>query len=919
MPDFRLLASALRLITVFAWVVYRSAEAGEQPKPVLAKFLLHDYLNRDWRNELIKFAVDPGLIGQKDVVLLDTGGLPVPFQWVTGSTAGIAFLASVPAFGKVEYRLVGGQRSEIRGQRSGDGGIIIKNQPDSVELGNENIGIRLNKGSKGLTQGPIGGIRLTSGKWVGEGELRWRIGGAPGTAMLPDCQIKIVANGPVFAEVESDYAFSDHQFWRLRFRVIAGEPVVLVDEQFNGPPEASYRMRLGAGFNPDHVFWRNDRVGSTKALSNVAADSAFVLEPWLEWWQPMHGNWLALYREDGSDVLAVGAREAACWVQPDKTTWKTEVKFDKADAALEFQLHGFERKWMFIALPKESALRPSKESAPLPQQYLIKHGDIPLDRVKDYALEWPDAGLPHPRLFVTAEELRAFRAHFQVESNHLAQLRQSAVFMHSLDDYIACILATGDPGVERRLADFASKQLQSAVDLYVRQAIYPTLGCLPHEHYNEAAPALNALDAVMQQGVLLADERQRILAQLAFLGYTLASPSVHSPERGFKANPNMTTAIRCELAVLACLISDHPKAREWAGMGIAEMANELEHWTGPNGGWLEAPHYATVALDSIVSLALALRQTGFSDQDWTLHPKLKDAVRWLACISTPPDSRLGGQRRLPEIGNTPTGERTCLTGWLARFWGQKDPVFAKQMQWMWREQGSFTRPGIGGLYPGVIGYSALMFDPSISAEAPHWESEWFPEAGAVFRAHFPGDYETYLHYIQGRLHQHYDYDEGSFILWGKGQPLCEDFGYYGRAPAADHNRVDDGFPEVLGSEGKINEFVSGEAIDYLHGERAGWHRQILFVKDKDCLGPNYFIIRDTLTNGRPADWRIWLATDTIPGSSVSASTSTLNSQPYGPPPHSRPVRSGPGGLLLGDLLRHAVNRGALSNQRRLRV
>ena len=110
------------------------------------------------------------------------------------------------------------------------------------------------------------------------------------------------------------------------------------------------------------------------------------------------------------------------------------------------------------------------------------------------------------------------------------------------------------------------------MDLYVRQVTHPTQGAYPHENFNRDTPALNALDAVLQPGVLSAGERQRVRAQLAFLGYTLASPSVHSPERGFKANPNMTTAIRSELGVLACLISDHPKAREWAQMGIAEMA-----------------------------------------------------------------------------------------------------------------------------------------------------------------------------------------------------------------------------------------------------------------------------------------------------------------------------------------------------------
>jgi hypothetical protein len=113
------------------------------------------------------------------------------------------------------------------------------------------------------------------------------------------------------------------------------------------------------------------------------------------------------------------------------------------------------------------------------------------------------------------------------------------------------------------------------------------------------------------------------------------------------------------------------------------------------------------------------------------------------------------------------------------------------------------------------------------------------------------------------MHQHYDYDEGSFILWGQGRPLCEDFAYYGRAAAADHSRVDDGFHEQLGNEGRIKEFASG-TVDYLRGERAGWHRQILFAKDDDPLGPNYFVIRDSVVSGREADWRVWVATDEAP-------------------------------------------------------
>jgi hypothetical protein len=370
-------------------------------------------------------------------------------------------------------------------------------------------------------------------------------------------------------------------------------------------------------------------------------------------------------------------------------------------------------------------------------------------------------------------------------------------------------------------------------------------------------------DLVLGSRALTAEERQRINAQLAYLAYTLASPNFISPERGFSANPNMTTSARGMLGLMACTIPSHPAARAWADLAVGEIRSELDQWCDAEGGWLEAPHYMTVSMDSIVALSLALRESGLTDTAWEFHPKLRKTAQWLAQISSPPDARLKGDRHMPEIGNTYLGERTCLAGWMARIWREKDPAFASNMQWMWKAHGSPRTLGIGGAYPATQGYGFLMFDEAIPAAPPAWGSHVFPDTGAVFRAHFPSERETYMHYVQGKMHQHYDYDEGSFILWGKGQPLCEDFGYYGRAAAADHSRIDDGFVEQLNNEGRIQEFAAG-AVDYLRGERAGWHRQILFVKDADPLGPNYFVVRDSVVSGRPFDWRVWVAASEPP-------------------------------------------------------
>src|ERR1035441_3562649 len=97
MSDLRFLLSAFCfLLLMLGFLDCPPVQAADRPKAVLARFSLRDYLNRDWHNELVTFKVDASLVGRRDVVLLDADQHPVPFQWQTSSTAGIAFLASMP-------------------------------------------------------------------------------------------------------------------------------------------------------------------------------------------------------------------------------------------------------------------------------------------------------------------------------------------------------------------------------------------------------------------------------------------------------------------------------------------------------------------------------------------------------------------------------------------------------------------------------------------------------------------------------------------------------------------------------------------------------------------------------------------------------------------------------------------------------
>jgi hypothetical protein len=248
------------------------------------------------------------------------------------------------------------------------------------------------------------------------------------------------------------------------------------------------------------------------------------------------------------------------------------------------------------------------------------------------------------------------------------------------------------------------------------------------------------------------------------------------------------------------------------------------------------------------------------------HENLKKAILWLAKISTPPDPRFKSLRHLPPIGNTWLFETSCLFGYMAKAYRDRDPDFANTMRWMWEQQGRPMHPGIGGSYPTTAGYREVLVDIEPAQRPPKWGSELFPGSGAILRSGFPGNRETQLYLVQGPLHEHYDHDQGSFELWGKGRPLCLDFGYNGSAPAWQHNRVDIGNLLETFSEGEIVSFDNQSWSDYIHSRLSTWNRQVIFVKDKDPLGPNYFVMRDSLALMmlRSGKWWLWLNTEVDP-------------------------------------------------------
>jgi len=199
---------------------------------------------------------------------------------------------------------------------------------------------------------------------------------------------------------------------------------------------------------------------------------------------------------------------------------------------------------------------------------------------------------------------------------------------------------------------------------------------------------------------------------------------------------------------------------------------------------------------------------------------------------------------------------------MAKAVGKHDPAIANELQWTWYEQRKPLTVGIGGIcmvdYIGEFLVSDLKPD-----KHPAWKSISFPLGATVLRGGgFPSERETQLHLLGGMKWSHYSHDNGSFTLYGKGDPLVRDWGYKGIMPTWWHSKMD------FQGLGYFKDFAALDSIDVIcfeYKRQITWLRSIMMIKDKDPLGPNYYLLNDWVKGKAKTDkWQLWLYTKKVP-------------------------------------------------------
>lgn len=751
---------------------------------------------------------------------------------------------------------------------------------------------------------PIQAVRGPAGKWLGHGWLEspQRITGYRAT---------LTHDGPLFKRVRLEYAFTGGRYVCL-VTLRTGEDVVHLREEFDlGEPtkerDSNFCFSLKEGLAPDTVRWYGryyDKRYNVKDIKpNTDTEAEFPvdyaapgrllrLHGLFVWWPEAASYWGAYNQANPqSDLVAVFPERPGHWRNPAAVMLETQKG---NDLILRFPLRQPEQDWVIDGVDylspywtgtvhpgtprtlgvREWGLLVTRAADAIPAKGDIatsgirkawtRYGQNPLDKLKDWVLNWPDPGPEvYPRGAMSAAELPALRertARIPALKGLLGNpqyKRYTYLIQHDpkLADELTRAPGTG---LLPLLRASAACYLDTQGDLGNRTFMHHG-----NFHLMAAAPTF---DVVMSMSELTPEERREARALYAFLLYKISDPDWLAYGAGFHlGNPNMATMSMSTIGSSAALIPEHPKASEWMMNSARSTLDMLRDYTAPGGAWRECPHYQMDAsMIGVLQAAALFRNAGFLDL--CQNPFLKATMLYHAQLLTPVDPRFG-IRTMPAIGNG-CYEATSLYGRMAAGVAKSDPQYAKWLQWAWKATGT----------PYMYPNDELILNEDLPAEAPDLSSRHFPGFGAVMRAHVGDPNETYLLFRMGYQHEHYEDDQGEIVLYSRGAPLLMDFGSQYQPMMARpwlHNRVSLNHMTNWHAVGEVTRQNFLNAADAALGritydqmfpipedpltptppnagpppvpfkEPVTWTRQVLLVKHEQADAPHYVLLRDS--------------------------------------------------------------------------
>ncbi|MBM4036088.1 MAG: hypothetical protein FJ291_30510 [Planctomycetes bacterium] len=539
--------------------------------------------------------------------------------------ASVWFQASVPPNASVTYTLTGGKKRDKAVPHKSD--LSLVKEKDSAVLATTQVGVRVLLGERRFATpqsaervpAPLQGVRLRTGARTGRGWIETK-------HQCTGYSAVIAGDGAVFKRVVIRYSFlrpegwgrAEAPYYQMAVRVAAGQEIAYITEDYNlgdpkvyQPPQYADKMdealwnwwggrphetpnNVGFSFHsqafaPTHARTIGPGVSSPdkgKCASGGYAENEYPLKydkdrfeftvaAWVGW-QVDQSQVYTMYSPEkpDSDIIALFGCHAGNWRNPDmlphepafikQHTDTTPLRIytsAKPDLFVRGPLNLGRREWALAVLKNPGVVTEKTNLTPI-AALTRKHGFLPLDKVKDWVLDWPQAAR-YPRLFTDAGDMESVRARIKVLPRLQADIRNTGTawgrwLLDGKDEDLQ--------GAYKGLMDRLDIELGDALGWPNGAGERTSINGYPWGMQEKSALA----DTLLGSDRLTVEQKSALRSRMAFMAYLLRDPNFLPPRKaGYGwGSANMPVNVGGARAITACLLSDHPKSREWLADSI---------------------------------------------------------------------------------------------------------------------------------------------------------------------------------------------------------------------------------------------------------------------------------------------------------------------------------------------------------------
>ena len=875
------------LLVLSTVLVFKCVHADEAP------IVIREQLGHDWQDELVHWPLpDAGRAWH----LVDAQGTSLPCQRYD-----VKALVETPLNGPGLYAQIDLAAHATLTLQMKPGAPVdtsarvrVEQHPEGIVLANELLAVRLAQPSDTIdpkrVPSPIQSVRLTGEPWMGQGIIE-------NAGQVTSLQVKILAEGPLFAEAEVTYTWdakdlykpwTSPRTYRARIRVVAGQSVIHVTEKFNIGNDARKTFRFTGLPVPN--TWNGEWIKMPDHMIEIhsqplTASTTLPLIPAWTWYANKHHRvsaWFAAWNSEREQPV-VGALTTfpQDWSKKNLADRKQAMKMapqgigvsvdDEGLIALSVPLDNIGTHTYAIYLASRDRYLSAKPSGIAVAKR--RASDLPLQRVKDWVLDWPEK-TPHPHLFFDRDELPALRQQLATDPACAELVAVAPDPPKFLEDLTLHYLATNDKTVLPRLLHCPEPVTEARMGMQSKGLLWQ-LRARVHEMVegNGINPAgINnmmwlpdhLMFRVITADVLLGDEtvtqaeKEEIRRLFTILAYQMNRPEmVPDRDTGYQIGmPNFINAYYGTLGMIGAMFPGHPESETWMKRCRDEMLANIAWQSRLDGAWYESYYYQERTMRALVPAAIALARAGM--QDILTHPLVLAAFRGQIAQLTPVDPRVG-KRCYPPIGDGTYFVPKLNVGWAATTVAKTNPKLGGEMLWSWNQQGRPTQ--WLGLSSAVDPYGFVLTDHMVQEHVPALGSMVFSGAAVILRSRFNKEAESYFHLRAADFaRSHFQGDQLSFHWYAKGAPLCLDWGYYSiptHRPANMHNRT---VVPGLSNDGRgeIVKTVFLPRVDYVHTRNGPGNervRRVLYVRGDGPDDPEYALLRDSI--GGAGEWNLW--------------------------------------------------------------